>query len=220
MRRSTLCAACCLVLAGLVALPSAAAAGESFWRVRAIYISPDDSSTLIGDTGSQVSVDSALAPEIDFTWMLERHWGIELVLATARHDLAAKGGALDGADLGSVWLLPPTVTVQYHFLPDGAARPYIGFGVTLATFYKYETSQTLRDLGVSNLDFSDGFNVAAQLGIDFDVSPNWFLNFDLKYIKASTNVEIKLAGVPGGTLDTVGVDIDPWIAGIGIGHRF
>jgi len=220
MRRSTLCAACCLVLAGLVALPSAAAAGESFWRVRGLYISPDDSSSFLGDTGSQVSVDSAVTPEIDFTWMFSRHWGFELVLATARHDLAAKGGALDGVDLGSVWLLPPTVTLQYHFLPAGAARPYVGFGVTVATFYKYDTSQALRDLGVSTLDFSDGVNVAAQLGIDIDVSPNWFLNLDVKYAKMSTNVDINLAGVPGGTLDTVRVDIDPWIAGIGIGHRF
>ncbi len=220
MRHSTLCAACCLVLVGLVALPSAGQAGESFWRVRAIYISPNDSSTPIGDTGSQVSVDSALAPEIDFTWMFERNWGIELVLATARHDLAAKGGALAGTDLGSVWLLPPTVMLQYHFAPDGAARPYFGLGLTAASFYKYESSQALRDLGVSNLDFSDGLNVAAQLGIDFDISPNWFLNVDLKYAKVSTNVEIRLTGVPGGSLDTVGVDIDPWIAGIGIGHRF
>ncbi len=217
MRRCTIVA--CLALLVLAAGANASA-GDLFWRVRAIYISPDESSETILDSGSEVAVDSQLAPEFDVTWMFARHWGMELVLATARHDLAAKGGALDKANLGSVGLLPPSLLVQYHFLPEGSARPYVGLGLTVATFYNYNLSATLDDLGVEKLVLSDSVAPAAQLGIDIDVSPNWFLNLDLKYAKVETDVKIVPQGVPGDALDLVTVDIDPWIVGLGLGYRF
>ena len=54
---------------------------------------------------------------------------LELILATSKH--TAKGrDALNGVDpLASTWVLPPTLTVQYHFLPEAKIRPYVGAGI-------------------------------------------------------------------------------------------
>jgi OmpW family len=36
---------------------------------------------------------------------------------------------LSGLPIGKSWLLPPTLTLQYHFTDFGAFKPYIGAGV-------------------------------------------------------------------------------------------
>lgn len=216
--RRLLVVACLVLTAAAVAAP--ANAGESFWRIRAISISPDDGSEVIPGTDSVVKVDSQIAPELDVTWMFARHWGFELALTAARHELEARGGSLGGADLGSVWLLPPTLMLQYHFLPGGSARPYLGLGVTVATFSNYNVSADLEAIGVEKLSFSDSVEPAAQIGIDFDVADRWFLNLDVKYAKIETDVRIDMAGVPGDPLGEILVDVDPWIFGIGFGYRY
>jgi outer membrane protein len=33
-------------------------------------------------------------------------------------------------DLGSLDLLPPTLTAQYHFMPENTFRPYVGAGLS------------------------------------------------------------------------------------------
>jgi len=43
-------------------------------------------------------------------------------------------------DLGSVWLLPPTLTLQYHFMPEGQISPYVGgAGLHMTLFYNEDT---------------------------------------------------------------------------------
>jgi len=32
-------------------------------------------------------------------------------------------------------VLPPTVTLQYHFMPQSRFSPYVGVGMTVAFFY-------------------------------------------------------------------------------------
>ncbi|HSO24849.1 MAG TPA: OmpW family outer membrane protein, partial [Chondromyces sp.] len=120
----------CLVVAlMLLVLPAVSQAQDNWiFRVRGISISPNDSSSQILDTGTEVTVDSKTTFEVDLTYMFSDNVGLEVIAATARHDLATAGGALGGADAGSVKVLPPTVTLQYFFGSD-TIRPYIGAGV-------------------------------------------------------------------------------------------
>ncbi len=208
----------CIVAVLLLVTPLMAQ--ETGWvlRGRLINISPNDSSTTIGDTGTGAAVDSAMTLEVDLTYKFNDRWAVEVIAATAKHDLKTESGDLAGADAGEVTHLPPTVTLQYHFPVEGAFHPYVGAGLNYTIFYDYEISSDLRGLGLSDLDFENSFGLAGQLGFDYDINDRWLFNVDVKYIKISTDVDLQLA--VGGVLDTITVDIDPWVLGVGIGYRF
>ena len=205
-----------LVLSMILA-PAVTDAGDWILRLRAINIDPDESSQSILDTGSKVAVDSATVPEVDLTYMFTKRLGVEVVAAIADHDLSAKGGALGGADLGTVSILPPTVVLQFHPFPGGLFDLYLGAGVNYTNFYDYDLSGDLSSLGVTDIKFSDSFGLAADVGLNVWLGESFHINGDIKYAQISTDAKIK---VGGDTLDTVKVDIDPWIFGVGIGWRF
>jgi outer membrane protein len=208
----------CLVVALLLLVLPAISQAQDSWilRVRGISISPNDSSSEILDTGTTVTVDSKTTFEVDLTYMFSDRVGLEVIAATARHDLATAGGVLGGADAGSVKVLPPTVTLQYFFGSD-TIRPYIGAGVNFTYFYSYDLSEDLAGLGITDLEFSSSFGFAGNVGIDFSLGGSWLLNLDAKYIMISTDADLM---VGGDVLDTVDVDVDPWVYGVGIGYRF
>jgi outer membrane protein len=207
-----------VVVAAVLLLAGAADAGEWMGRVRVISISPNDSSDAILDTGTEVSVDSAITLEVDLTYMFNETWGLEIIAATAEHDLGTEGGALGGADAGSVWVLPPTFTLQYHFPTAGTVHPYVGAGINYTLFYSYDLSDDLEGLGISDVDLDASVGAAGNLGVDFDLGERYLFNLDVKYIMISTDADLVLAA--GGILDTVSVDVDPWVFGVGLGIRF
>ena len=117
--------AAAIALALPLALPATADAQSWMARVRAIDIEPNVSSSING-----LDVDNAWVPELDFTYFFSKNLAAELILATARHEVT-----LNGTSVGKVSILPPTITVQYHFTDLGAWKPYVGGGVNLTYFY-------------------------------------------------------------------------------------
>jgi len=171
------------------------------WMVglRGIGIYPDDSSTIPG-----VSVDSAWTAELDFTYFFTRNFAVEVIVATAKHQVN-----LNGTEIGKVGVLPPTVTFQYHFTDLGAFKPYAGAGFNYTYFYDRDLANDTLELG------SDSWGAALQGGVDFMLDRHWSLNFDVKYIWMNTDVEVKATGAKAGE-----VDIDPWVFGVGVRYRF
>lgn len=204
-----------LVLFGAVAF---AAEGDILVRARLINVAPNDDSSEILTTGTGVTVDDAFVPEFDLTYMFKKNWGLEIIAATSPHDITTENGALGGADAGEVWVLPPTLTLQYHFGPDTDFDCYVGLGVNYSLFYNYDVSDDLEALGVSDIDFDSSFGLAANIGADFKIAEKWVFNIDLKYIDMATDADLELA--EGGVLDTLSVDINPLVMGIGVGYRF
>jgi outer membrane protein len=180
-------------------------------------VDPNDSSQQIGETGSEVAVDSATTLELDVTYMFSSHFGLEVIAATTKHDLAAAGGALNGANLGSVKVLPPTATLQWHPAPGGLMNFYLGLGINYTLFYSYDLSDDLAGLGVTDVGFDNSFGLAGDVGLNINLGKKLHLNADVKYIQITTTADIKTAD---GTLDKVDVDINPWVFGLGIGYRF
>lgn len=200
------------------ALSLSAGDGNWIFRGRVITVSPNEDSSQIGATGSEVAVDDAIVPELDLTYMFSPNWGLEVIAATSPHDLSAKGGALAGADAGEVWVLPPTFTLQYHFGYKTDVDFYLGVGLNVSLFHSYDVSNDLLGLGVNDIDFDTSVGPAGNMGVDFKISDKWVFNIDAKYIAISTDADLQLAA--GGTLATVEVDINPWVAGIGVGFHF
>jgi len=188
------------------AMIDSARAEDSPWLIRArvVTVVPDESASVTG-LGGSVDIDTSVIPEIDITYFFAENWAAELVLGTSNHEVTATPSNID---LGDVWLLPPTLTLQYHFTPKAQFRPYIGAGVNYTIFYGADKG------GVASIEYDNAFGFALQGGMDYDLGNNWVFNVDVKKIWLSTDVSIN-----GGAI-TADVDIDPWFFGTGIGYRF
>jgi outer membrane protein len=192
-------------------------AGDWVVRGRIINVNPNDDSGAVSLNGSPiagsgVSVDDDTVLEVDFTYMLHRNWGLELILATSEHN-ADGSGSLAGVDLLDSDVLPPTLTLQYHFLPGNNIRPYAGIGINYTHFYNEDGKG---GFSAFDVDIDDSWGLAAQAGVDVDLNKDWFVNFDVKYIDIDTTAKL----TSGSTVYKADVDIDPWVWGIGIGTSF
>jgi len=210
-----------LLAAAGTAAPACAAQGDVLVRLRGIVVAPNESSSGITPTFpmEKVKVSNSLMPEIDFTYMLTSRVGAELILATTKHDASGKTGTTGTiGKLASTWVLPPTLTLQYHFAPDGAVRPYVGAGVNYTIFYSEKASKGLvTAVGKTDVRMKSSFGYALQAGVDIPLSDRTFVNFDVKYIDMDTTTRLATTAI--GT-QRVKVHLDPLVVGIGFGMRF
>jgi len=215
MRKAILLAG---VAAAFAVTPALAKEGDVLVRARAIVVAPNESSGAVsGIPGSKVGVGDSVMPEVDFTYMATNHIGAELILATTKHSVSGRGTISGLGDVANTWVLPPTLTLQYHFAPDGKVRPYLGAGINYSIFYSGKATPSLNAaLGPTKVKLGDSVGYALQAGVDVPVSKKVFVNFDVKYIDMKTTARL----TSGATLRTARVKIDPIVAGMGIGFRF
>ncbi len=211
-----------LILAALLSslsAPALAEQGDWLVRLRGIVVAPTEDSSAVLPTfpGASVSVDNAIVPELDFTYFLTNNIGAELILATSPHDISGEGSLSALGEIADTMALPPTLLVQYHFMPDSSVRPYVGAGVNWTIFYSEDAKPSLIDaVGPTSVSLEDSVGWAVQAGVDFDLNERFFLNLDVKYIDMDTTATLN----SGGLINTVDVDLNPIVAGVGIGMRF
>lgn len=205
MKQKIAIAAACAAALCSAAPARAQETASSPWqlRLRTISVSPDESSTV--SNGGRISASDRSVPELDISYFFTDSLSAELILATSKHRIRETGPDID---LGSVWVLPPTLTVQYHFNTQGAFVPYLGAGVNYTMFYNEDSG------AAADVSYRDGFGYAFQAGVDYKLDRNWMLNADIKKIMLNTD-----ARVNGGAV-TADVDLDPWVLGAGVGYRF
>lgn len=197
----------------LSAMPAAAKDLGDTWskerfqiRARAIGIFAD------GDgreqvTGLETNVEEAFTPEVDVTYFFTENIAAELIAATAEHEIEAGPN-----HIGDTWILPPTLTLQYHFTPDNQFSPYVGAGINYSFFYGEDDKN-----GFADLDVDGGFGYALQAGFDYWLNDNWGVNFDVKYIDLDVDVTSDLSGTD---LRADDVELNPWVVGVGAAYRF
>ena len=184
-------------------------------RLRAVGVAPDESAK-IGIIGGDVAISNALIPELDFTYFFTEHFAAELILGTAKHDVQAINTLAGDVNLGSVWLLPPTLTAQYHFYTSDQKvfKPYIGAGVNYTLFYNVKSGD------VAGVDYDNALGYAAQVGFDLMLDDTFFINFDAKRLFLSTDVTVDASNLAPGLSIPAEVDINPWLIGVGVGMKF
>jgi len=175
-------------------------------RFRVISVMPSAGDDI---DGADVDISTAYVPELDFTYFFNKNVAVELILATTKHDvdLDIDGGGT--ADLGHVWLLPPTLNLQYHFYADDF-KPYVGAGINYTLFYGVDEGD------VVDMDYENSLGFSLQAGVDYNLNDKWFLNLDIKQLFLSTDVDVDT----GEGVLPVEVDINPLIIGLGVGMKF
>jgi outer membrane protein len=223
------------VLSAFAPVLAQAEAGDIVVRLRAASVTPDEKSKLgsvsgaaglVGSIGpdAKLTVGNNTIPELDITYYFTKNIAAELILATGtRHDVhltknAAPytAGALGNDNLGTVNLLPPTLTAQWHFNPDQTIDPYVGAGVNYTHSFDRSLKTTVANLPI-HID-QNMFGVVAQAGVDVNLGSGWLINADVKYVTMNTSVKAELTAGNWTKIDDL--DINPWVFGVGIGKKF
>ena len=225
------------VVAAFAPVLAQAEAGDFVVLLRATHVSPDESSklgsqtdatyhagealTLYGNAGAQLQVDSNTIPEIDFSYYFTKNIAAELILAVGtRHDVNVSSAGAVAKALGSVNLLPPTLTGQWHFMPDQTFDPYVGAGLAyvraMDNGLSASSSTTGAFIAPIRID-RNNFGTVLQAGFDVNLQDKWLVNFDVKKVFVGTNVELNLGS---GFKKIDSLDIDPWVVSVGFGKKF
>lgn len=195
-----------LLAIGAVAGP--VMAQQSPWLVRARAVNIDTANKF--DTSSALATDSVhvsnkTIPEVDISYFFTPNLAAELILTyPQKHDVS-----LNGTDIGTLKHLPPTLLLQYHFMPEAQFSPYVGAGLNYTRVSQVDLLE-----GAATLE-KNSYGLALQAGVDFKLDKNWSLNLDVKKVQIRSDLSLTSNGTKLGT-----VKIDPWLVGVGVGYRF
>lgn len=226
-----------VILAASLTAPLAIAhkAGDILVRVGVTQVAPDDSSSniLVGGadfslptlgTVGGVAVDHNSQLGLNIAYFVTDHWNVEVLAATPfSHDIDLG----NGVNLGSTKHLPPTVTANYFFAdPAAKFQPYIGVGFNYTVFFDEEFNSATADFitedtggaVVSDLSLDASFGLSAQIGADYQISDDLYINASVRYIDIATEASFDVNGDALGKIATV--EINPMVYTVSLGYKF
>lgn len=190
-----------LILAFFIGSPALAqVGGDPQWLVRTTVIGvlTNASSKTLG-----LDVKDTTDVALDITYFATPNIGLNLLATFLNTEVTAKGLG----SIGSVDLLPPILTVQWHFAPQATLRPYVGAGFNYNHF-----SRESGTLSAIHAKIENKFGGVLQVGVDYMLTKNLSLNADLKYLQVKPNVRTDLGNDR--------LDLKATIIGVGLGYRF
>ena len=173
-------------------------------RIRGLYIMPDEKTDgAVNGAVNGLTVDDAVTPELDLEYFVTKNFSVELDLALSKHDIMGNNG---GTNLGSVWLLPPSLYVKYHPIPDYKVSPYVGFGMNVVFPFDEKLSAD------PNFRIHSSVGWAAKVGADVRITDSVYWNIDAMYYDCEPDMYVLGAEHK--------LELNPFILGTGIGVRF
>ena len=190
--------------ATLALQPAFADEGALLVRVRALHLDSANKDS----TGLGLSINDKTFAEVDFSYFFAPNLAAELVLTyPQKHRVYAAG-----TEIGSLKHLPPTLTLQYHFNPDGAVRPYVGAGLNYTNFSSVSFAPAVQAALKPSIK-RNSWGLAWQVGADVELTKGTYLNLDLKKVALDTTVYSDGASVGK-------FKVNPVLASLGLGWRF
>lgn len=181
-------------------------AGDWLLKVGVSNVSPKSDNGTLANGAVKLDVKGNTRPSFSLTYMATEHVGIELLGALPfQHKLNSNLG-----HIGDTKHLPPTLSLQYHILPQSTIQPYVGVGLNYTHFFNTRSAGALQG---ENLKINNSWGLAAQVGVDISLNKNWFLNADVRYI--NIRPDVKLNGQSIGK-----AKINPWVTTLGVAYRF
>jgi outer membrane protein len=195
--------------------PTGYQAGDIMTHLSVIGVVPENFGSHVGGllAGDKVHASAGISPELDASYFFTPNLSVQLIAATTRHNVWVSGPG-NKVKTGSTWVLPPTLTAQYHFAQIGAVRPYVGLGVTVAFFYGEGSSAFLQSNHLKNGGLSTAIGPSLEAGFDVPLTGNWTANVDVKQIFLVTGKHVGNGAVSALT------ELDPTVIGFGVGYKF
>lgn len=180
LTRSTLALA--LALAAVATPAAAQSAGDWTFGIGAHQVAPKSDNGSVANGTLDLEVGDSVRPTITGEYFLRDGLGIEVLASLPfQHDIA-----IDGVGkVGSTRQLPPTVSLQYHFNPQGTVSPFVGAGINYTTFFSEDTSGILEG---AELELEDSWGLAAHAGVDFAVGQRGAVRLDVRWIDIDSDV--------------------------------
>ncbi len=168
-------------------------------------IPKSNNGTLAGGT-LKADLDDSVRPTASIEYSVTPNIGVDLLVAWPfEHTLK-----LNGAKAATLKQLPPTLGISWHFAPDATWSPFVGVGLN---FTKVFDENTTGPLAGTDLSIGDSWGIAAHLGLDVRLAPQWIVTFDARWMDIDSSVRVN--GTKVGT-----VSVDPWVVGVSAGYRF
>ena len=188
-------------------------------RLRALGVVTRDSGSVDQVPGSGLATTDTVVPELDITYFFTKNWAAELILGVTKHHVTGTGAAAtNGLDVGKAWLLPPTLTFQYHFTDFGAFKPYVGAGVNYTVFFSQTAGNVANGAGVivTRSHLHNSFSPTLQVGFDYMIDKHWGFNVDVKklWLRPNWDGDSNVGALTGK------VNLDPWLIGAGVTYKF
>lgn len=160
-----------------------------------------------------------------FSYMLTDSLGIEWILAAPfETDIQAGGGVplvTGSSAIGTAKYLPEVISLQYYPMAnDSKWQPYLGLGLNYTLFTKESTSSALNNsaAGASSLKIDNSVGLAAQLGVDYQVTDKWLVNAAVWYIDLKTDATITTTNL--GQIQISNIEADPIVFFLSVGYKF
>ncbi|PKM07278.1 MAG: hypothetical protein CVV14_09265 [Gammaproteobacteria bacterium HGW-Gammaproteobacteria-4] len=196
------------LLAAALALGAVSNVHAEDWFVRfgPTVVDPKSGNGSLAGGALQTDIKSQTALGFTLGYHYTPNWAVELLASTPfEHSVQLNGDT--AADFKH---LPPTLSLQYYFLPDGKVNPFLGVGVNYTLTFDVKERGPLTGTRVS---MGDSFGIAAQGGLVFNIADGWDIVADLRWIDIDS--KIKVDGVKVGT-----ANVDPLVYGLHLGYRF
>ncbi|MCB5943168.1 OmpW family protein [Acidocella sp. KAb 2-4] len=192
--------------------PTGYQSGDILAHLSLIGVIPENVDSHVTGTPLKLGVTTGVSPELDASYFFTPNLSVQLIAATSRHTITAGAGGTN-ITLGSAWVLPPTLTAQWHFPQIGIVRPYVGVGVTVAFFYGVSSSAALAQAN-EKLGLRTAIGPSFDAGFDVPLAGNWTANVDVKQMILPVAARLghgKLHAMTG---------LDPTVVGFGVGYKF
>jgi outer membrane protein len=193
--------------------PTGYQAGDIMVHLSVIGVLPEDWSSHVNVPGvrgslGHVRVSDGVSPELDASYFITKNLSLQLIAATSRHTVSTDAGGGGWHTLGSAWVLPPTLTAQWHFPQIGIIRPYVGAGITVAFFYGISPS------GNDALGLRTAVGPTANVGFDIPLVGNWTANVDVKQMFLPVSARVGHGAIHAND------SLNPLVVGFGVGYKF
>jgi outer membrane protein len=192
------------LVAGMAPVAHAADTGSWVVHFGAHVVDPKSDNGQLA--GMKASIGSDTQPTISAEYFFTPSLSAEVLAALPfKHTIR-----LDGQKVATTKQLPPTIGINYHFMPDAKISPFVGAGVNYTRFFNTRGTGVLDGASVK---IDNSWGPAAHAGVDVQLAPRWLFTADIRWIGISGDVHVN--GTKVGT-----AKVDPWVYGVSVGYRF
>jgi outer membrane protein len=229
-------------IATLLALASATAAqaqkaGDTIVAIGAARISPslslgplysvgaDASVFNISTAGASASAGYAETLSLSVLQMFTNHVAVEFSLGVPPTlNLDVRLTSVDLPRAAKADVLTPTAVAKYLFnSPADKWRPYVGLGLTYASFDKVTadtTNATVNALGGTSVSLSSSWAPVYSLGFIYNFTERLSVNALVAYIPLKSDVTFVGPGITGPVTTTGTLELNPTDYVIRLGYKF